>query len=224
MTYIMEIVLKLIPFLWVTLFLAFTSMLLGLIFGFLITAMKFYGGVLGKVANGYVTIIRSTPIVILLFLSYYGLPLLIEPMGINMGDIDKRLFAIIALTMYVSAIISEIIRPAYLAVSKGQQEAALSVGLTHAQSFIHIVLPQAIYIALPNFGNMMISLIHESALTYLIGVIDIMGQAKIINSMSYGANVLKIYFAVSIIYWILSIITGKVVDEVTAYMAKALRL
>lgn len=224
MTYILQIVAKLAPFLWVTIFLAVTAMLLGLIFAFLLTAMKFHGGVAAKIANGYTTILRSTPTVILLFLSYYGLPFLLEPIGIDIGNADKKLFTIVALTMYASAIISEIIRPAYQAVNKGQLEAALSVGLTQGQAFIHIVLPQAIYIALPNLGNMMISLIHESALAYLIGVIDIMGKAKVINSMSYGANIIKIYFAVSILYWILSIITGKAVDTITAHMGKALRL
>lgn len=224
MTYVLQIVATLAPFLLVTLFLAVTSMILGLFFGFLIAGMKFCGGILAKIANVYTTIIRSTPVVILLFLSYYGLPVLLKAIIPDIQSADKRFFTIVALTMYASAIISEIVRPAYQAVDKGQKEAAFSVGLTYPQAFIHILLPQAIYIAIPNLGNMMISLIHESALAYLIGVIDVMGQAQIINSMSYGANIIKIYFAVSILYWMLSIITGKAVDAVANHMGKALRL
>ncbi|NRT71429.1 amino acid ABC transporter permease [Clostridium beijerinckii] len=224
MQYILQIVGKLAPFLWVTLFLSVISMLLGLFFGFILAIMKFRNGILGKIANVYINVMRSTPTIILLFLSYYGLPFLLEPIGVDTKSIDKKIFAIIALTLYCSAIISEILRPAYASVNKGQQEAALSVGLTYTQTFIHVVFPQAAYIALPNLGNMMIAIIHESALAYLIGVIDIMGQAKVINSMSYGANIIKIYLAVSILYWILSIIVGKTVDGVTFKMGKYLKL
>ena len=94
--------------------------------------------------------------------------------------------------------------------------------LTPAQAIRLIILPQVVYVALPNFGNMLIALIQESSLAYLIGVVDVMGQAKIIDNMSYGAHIIEIYFAVSLLYWLLSLVTGKCVDLLSGKMGKVL--
>ena len=94
--------------------------------------------------------------------------------------------------------------------------------LTLAQAIRLIILPQVVYVALPNFGNMLIALIQESSLAYLIGVVDVMGQAKIIDNMSYGAHIIEIYFAVSLLYWLLSLVTGKCVDLLSGKMGKVL--
>ena len=94
--------------------------------------------------------------------------------------------------------------------------------LTSAQAIRLIILPQVVYVALPNFGNMLIALIQESSLAYLIGVVDVMGQAKIIDNMSYGAHIIEVYFAVSLLYWLLSLVTGKCVDLLSGKMGKVL--
>ena len=109
-----------------------------------------------------------------------------------------------------------------LSVDKGQMEAALMSALTPAQAIRLIILPQVVYVALPNFGNMIIALIQESSLAYLIGVVDVMGQAKIIDNMSYGAHIIEVYFAVSLLYWLLSLVTGKCVDLLSGKMGKVL--
>lgn len=215
---------KLLPFLKVTLTIAVSSMIIGLVFGGILAAMKVFGGrIVRKVAELYTTVIRCTPVIILLFLSYYGIPLLLHLVGIDVSRGSKIVFAIVALSLYSSAILSEIIRPAYMAVSEGQYEAAMMVGLSPLQAIFHIMIPQALYIALPNMGNMMISLIQQSSLAFLIGVVDVMGQAKVINSITYSAHIFEVYFAVSLIYWLLILIVGKGVD-ITAYrMGKMLR-
>ncbi len=67
--------------------------------------------------------------------------------------------------------------------------------LTPAQAIRLIILPQVVYVALPNFGNMLVALIQESSLAYLIGVVDVMGlRQKIIDNMSYGAHIIEVYF------------------------------
>ena len=79
--------------------------------------------------------------------------------------------------------------------------------LTPAQAIRLIILPQVVYVALPNFGNMLIALIQESSLAYLIGVVDVMGQAKIIDNTSfYGAHIIEVYFAVSVA--LLAVVSG----------------
>ena len=216
MEFFLTTVLKLIPFLRVTILIAFTSMALGLIFGTLLAAMKMCRiKILKTIANLFTTFI-------LIFLAYYGLPVLFGLAGIDINGVSKIVFSIIALTMYASGTLSEIIRPAYLSVDKGQMEAALMSALTPAQAIRLIILPQVVYVALPNFGNMLIALIQESSLAYLIGVVDVMGQAKIIDNMSYGAHIIEVYFAVSLLYWLLSLVTGKCVDLMSGKMGKVL--
>lgn len=100
--------------------------------------------------------------------------------GIDINGVSKIMFSIIALTMYASGTLSEIIRPAYLSVDKGQMEAALMSALTPAQAIRLIILPQVVYVALPNFGNMLIALIQESSLAYLIGVVDVWDRQRLL--------------------------------------------
>ncbi len=185
--------------------------------------MKISGnGILKKTAEFYTTVIRCTPVIILLFLSYYGVPVLFQMVGIDISRGSKILFAVLALTLYSSAVLSEIIRPAYLAVNKGQYEAAVMVGLSPVQAVCFVVLPQAFYIALPNLGNMMIALVQQSSLAFLIGVVDLMGQAKVINSITYSAHIIEVYAAVSLIYWVVVLLVGKFVDYLTYKMGRVL--
>ncbi len=221
---ITDILIKLIPFIPRTLLMAGASLGLGLVFGSLLAAMKLSRFVvLKKIAEIFTTFVRCTPTMVLLFLCYYGLPLLFAHIGIDISGGSKTGFSITALTIFASGILSEIIRPAYLSVPKGQLEAAMTVGMTKFQAMTHIIIPQTIFVALPNIGNMAISLVQESSLAYLIGVIDVMGQAKVINSISSGLHIIPIYFAVSIIYWLISLAIGRGIDVWTFRAGKVLR-
>lgn len=224
MAYVLEVIAKLFPFVGITLLLAASAMALGLVFGGILAAMKLSGNkALYVFASVYTTFIRCTPVLVLLFLSYYGLPLMVSLMGIDISSGSKIGFSIAALTMYSSATLSEIIRPAFASISRGQYEAAVMSGLTHFQALRIVVAPQVFFIALPNMGNMLIALIQESALAYMIGVIDVMGQAKVINSMSHGVRIVEIYAAVSLIYWSLSLIIGRAVDTAAGRLDRVLR-
>ena len=105
---------------------------------------------------------------------------------------------------------SEVIRSAYESVDKGQFEAAVSVGLSPFQAYRRIVFPQAFVVAIPNFGNSLLELIKEGSLAYTIGLIDVMGKANLIIASNYNAHALEIYLALSIIYWIISIVIEQV--------------
>jgi L-cystine transport system permease protein len=185
------------------------SLAISLVFGSLLAAAK-----LGKnkplkiFASGYTAVMRSIPPIVLIFLIYHGVPLLwLKLFGINISRIvDTVYFVILALGLMGIAQLSEIIKSAYRSVREGQYEAAVCSGLSPVQAIRRIMLPQALRISIPNLGNFMITLLKEGSLGYTIGLIDIMGRANILNSITYGNNLYEIFFTLAVIYWILSII------------------
>ena len=179
MEFFLTTVLKLIPFLRVTILIAFTSMALGLIFGTLLAAMKLCRIKIFKtIANLFTTFIRCTPVIVLIFLAYYGLPVLFGLAGIDINGVSKIVFSIIALTMYASGTLSEIIRPAYLSVDKGQMEAALMSALTPAQAIRLIILPQVVKRIIPPMGNEFINLVKDTALARTIAVYEVLWMGE----------------------------------------------
>jgi len=206
-----------------TLLLTLLSLLFAMIIGMIFALMNVgRNRVLNCIGTIYVDAVRGVPLIVLAYFIYFGVPSGMKMMGAT----DFRLSALqagtIALAMNCGAYMAEIIRAGIQSVDKGQMEAALMSALTPAQAIRLIILPQVVYVALPNFGNMIIALIQESSLAYLIGVVDVMGQAKIIDNMSYGAHIIEVYFAVSLLYWLLSLVTGKCVDLLSGKMGKVL--
>lgn len=198
---------QLLPFLKMTFIVVISALLAGTLLGLLLAVLKLgKSKVLKRFANGYTTVLRCTPSIVLLFLVYYGIPYIGNKAGINLNDIDKIIFVVIAFSLQFGAIMSEVIRSAYLAVDKEQFEAGVSVGLSPFQAYRRIIFPQAFVIALPNVGNGLISLLHEGAVAYTIGFIDVVGKAELIIASNYNTHALEIFLALSIIYWILSIL------------------
>lgn len=184
-----------------------SSVLFGTIFGLLLAAAKIGGHkFVRKLANGYTTILRCTPSIVLLFLVYYGVPAIGNNFGIDLNNIDKAIFVVVAFTLQFAAIMSEVIRSAYQSINKGQFEAGVSVGLSPFQTYRRIIFPQALVVALPNFGNGLIALLQEGALAYTIGLIDVVGKAELIIASNYNTHALEIFLALAVIYWILSIL------------------
>lgn len=197
----------LLPFLKVTFLFVSCSVVIGLAIGLLIAMMKLHENKwLRKIAEAYTTILRCTPSIVLLFLVYYGIPAVGKMFGINLNDVPTIVFVVSAFSLQFGAIISEVIRSAYLSVDKGQYEAGVSVGLSPFQVYQKIIVPQAIVTALPNFGNSLISLLQEGALAYTIGFIDIVGKAELIIASNYNTHALEIFLALALIYWILSLV------------------
>lgn len=137
-----------------------------------------------------------------MFLVYFGLPKVLLIFHIDINGFDRLFFAILAFTLHTAAYLSEVVRGAYLAVGKQQLEAAYSVGMTYFQALRRIILPQAFVIALPNLGNTTIELLKDTSLAFTIGIIDIMGQVRIIMGNNHGLGMFQIYLVISIVYWI----------------------
>ncbi|MGN7478207.1 amino acid ABC transporter permease [Solibacillus silvestris] len=211
-SYIWSALPNLLPYLWITLYIAAFSVIGGTVFGLVIAAAKLSSNKwLRLLANGYTTIIRCTPSIVLLFLVYYGIPAFAEGgFGIYLQNVSTGVFVVITFSLQFAAMMSEVIRSSYLAIDRGQYEAAVSVGLTPFQAYRRIIFPQAFVVALPNFGNGLISVLQEGALAYTIGFIDIVGKANLIIANNYGTHTLEIYIALAVIYWILSISIEKI--------------
>ncbi|MDD3224832.1 MAG: amino acid ABC transporter permease [Clostridium sp.] len=209
-TYIVHSIPLILNTLPLTLYIMILSLIFGFILGLIVTVMKLSKNrIINVIANAYVAFIRGTPPLLQLYLVFYGIPPVLAAVGIDVSGIDKTTFAIITFTLNCGAFMSEIMRSAYLAVDRGQYEAALSVGMTNVQMIRRIIFPQAFAIAVPSFGNITISLLKETSYVFAIGVIDILGKAKLIGSDGYGVRQLEAFIAVALIYWAISILIEK---------------
>jgi L-cystine transport system permease protein len=215
--FIPEHIIKVIPvlldFLPATLFITFASAVFGLVLGMALA----YGKLsrrkgLQLLAKAYTTLMRCTPGIVLLFVVYYGLPLaLIALFGVNIHSYPNEFFAIVSLSLLFAATSSELMRSAYEAIGKGQREAAVSIGLSPFQAFYRIVLPQCVKIIAPNLALSLIALMKEAALAFTIGVLDLMGKARLVISNNYNALSLETYLAVALIYWAISFLVQQAV-------------
>lgn len=206
-----EYLIKLFPYLKVTFKYAGSSLIFGIVFGFLIAVFKLgKSRILKWFANIYTAVFRSVPPVVLLFLVYYGIPMVAEAItGKSMERKNPIFFVIITVTLLATASLSEIMRSAYTSVDKGQYEAGVSTGLSEIQTFIRIVFPQAFLYALPSLGNLVIYLIKEGSLGFTIGLVDIFGKANTLNQNTYSNHILEIYISLAMLYWIVASVLEK---------------
>jgi polar amino acid transport system permease protein len=143
---------------------------------FKISRLKF----LGWIADAYTSIFRGTPLVLQLMLIYYGSP---QVLGYQIAPYTA---AILSFSLNSGAYISEIIRAGILAIDKGQQEAALALGVPYGKMMWDIILPQALKNILPALMNEFISLTKESAIVTTIGVMDIMRRSYQVGAENYS--------------------------------------
>lgn len=180
----------------VTIPLTLISFTLGLILA-LLTALARLSGVkpLEWIASFYVWIIRGTPLLVQLFIIFYGLP----SVGITIPPFPA---AVIGFTLSVGAYNSEIIRAAILSIPKGQWEAASSIGMTYAQALRRIILPQATRVAVPPLGNSFISLVKDTSLAAIITVVEMFRVSQQIVATNYEPLIM--YTEAAVIYLMFS--------------------
>ena len=205
---IISVIPQLLPYLSVTFEIMLGTIVAGLVLGFLLARARLSSKKwANKTAGFIINSLRCTTAIVMLFVIFYGLPSLFWALfQIDINDWSKSVFVISALSLLFSASAAEIMRSSYLAVPKGQREAALTSGLTETQAFLRILLPQAFVVSLPNLANSLIALLKEGSLAFTIGLVDVMGKGNLIISKNYGAYAVETYTALAIIYWILTII------------------
>lgn len=178
------------------------SLLFSLIIGAIFAGMSMSKNkVLKAISKVWIAFMRGIPTLILIFLLYLALPQFMKKVGVDMTGISTTAYIIATLSMSVSANMAEMMRSAYLAVDKGQREAALSVGMSPTMAFIRIIFPQALGVAIPTLGNNIIMLFKETSLAFTIGVLDLLGKARALSAVNYGATQLEIYIATGLIFW-----------------------
>lgn len=182
----------------VTIYVTVLSGVFGLILG-LISALGRMAPVriLSWPAGAYIEFFRGTPLLVQLFIVYFGLPQLpfVDPMPAFWAGV-------VGLSLYAGAYFSEIIRGALNAVPSGQLEAAETLGLKTVQAYRFVVIPQATRIAVPALGNQFISLIKDSTLVSVITVSDLLLAGR--NLISRTFEPMTVYLAIAFVYLILS--------------------
>lgn len=224
-SYLWNAIPNLLPYLKITFLVAGLAVLFGTLLGLALAFAKIgKSKVLRSLANGYTTVMRCTPSIVLLFLVYYGVPFLADSLfHVNLQDINTGVFVVTTFSLQFSAMMSEVIRSAIQSIHIGQYEAAVSVGLTPFQAYRRIIFPQAFVVALPNFGNGLIAILQEGALAYTIGFIDIVGKANLIIASNLNSHALEIYIALAVIYWVISITIEKVFEKLEKLFSKGSR-
>jgi cystine transport system permease protein len=178
--------------------LALASFFLGLLLALLVALLRLSRNpVLAAVARVYVSVIRGTPLLVQLFVIFYGLP----SVGIT---IDPWPSAIIAFSLNVGGYAAEIIRAAILSVPKGQWEAGHTIGMSRRQSLVRIILPQAARVSVPPLSNTFISLVKDTSLASLILVTELFRQAQ--QVAAFSQEFMLLYLEAAVIYWIICLV------------------
>lgn len=184
-----------------TIGLSLVSVFFGLVLGIALTLLRRNQvRAFGKVGDAYVAVVRGTPLILQLYIVYYGIP-----------NIPMMVAAVLAMSLNSAAYISEIIRAGIAAVDKGQWEAARSLGMSAHQTMQSVVMPQAFKNILPALGNEFVVLIKESAIVSVIGVHDLMYNADTVRGITFKP--FEPLVVVGAIYFVLTYSLSKVLQQ-----------
>lgn len=181
-----------------TLVFALASMLGGLSVATVVASLRLLGPRwLARLLDLYVSAFRGTPLLVQVFVIYYGLP----SVGLQFEPLPA---GVLALSLNAGAYLAESLRGAIAGVPAGQWAAAASLGMSRVQTLRHIIAPQALRLAVPSLGNTLISLIKDTSLVSVIAVTELMLATKELISTTFQP--LPLYLAAAAIYWLLSVV------------------
>ncbi|MHA7283561.1 amino acid ABC transporter permease [Arthrobacter sp. TMS2-4] len=178
--------------------LSLASFAIGLVLALVVALMRISGNpVLSGIARFYVSVIRGTPLLVQLFVIFYGLP----SIGLT---IDPWPSAIIAFSLNVAGYAAEILRAAILSVPKGQWEAGHTIGMSRTLTLRRVILPQAARVSVPPLSNTFISLVKDTSLASLILVTELFREAQQIAA--YSQQFMLLYLEAAAIYWVFCLV------------------
>lgn len=194
----------------ITIMVSLIAVILGFILGIFICLMKISKNKFLKIiSSAYIEFLRGTPVLVQLYLIYYGLPTL----GItfpSIGPISSDFIAgTLALSINSSAYIAEILRSGIQSIEKGQMEASRSLGMDYTMAMRYIIIPQALKNVLPALVNEFVVLVKESSIVSIIGIHDLMYNADTVRGNTYLA--FEPLIIASIIYFVLTFSLSKLV-------------
>jgi len=179
----------------VTLQLTVVGLSMGFVLGLLSALARVYGGKWPRwLAVGYIELFRGTPVLVQLFLIYFGLP----GLGITLSRMTS---AYLAMGLNSGAYQAEYLRGSILAIGDGQMMAGRAIGMSRFKTIWYIILPQALRLVIPAWSNEPISLLKSTAVAFLIAVPDLMTKAKAIAAQTYDP--IGTYLAVAVVYLVM---------------------
>ncbi len=197
---------------WVTLQISFFSLLLGMIFGIAGALCRISSNsILNSLAFLYVWIIRGTPVMVQLFILYFGLPQL----GIKLSSMTA---GILGLAINTGAYITEIIRAGIQAVDKGQMEAAVSLGMNYRQAMVRIIGPQAAKICIPPLVNQFIMTLKNSSIASLVTIVELLRTGEQLIYTTFRS--FEVYTTIAVLYLIMNSFFMVVADKLEKRMAR----
>ncbi|MDR2842877.1 MAG: amino acid ABC transporter permease [Spirochaetaceae bacterium] len=203
-SYVIDFFPKILQALPVTLFVVLIAAISGLILGTFIAIIRIEKfPVLKQLCALFISFTRGTPIFIQMFVIYYGLPMILLLFGINIMRASKMAFVLIAYGLNAAAFFSEIVRSAILSVPRAQWDAAFAIGHNKAHTYMRIVLPQSVIIAIPSVGNQLTGLLQDTSLTFAMGIVDVIGMARSVGN--HDMHTLEAFVDAAIIFIVLSI-------------------
>ncbi|GMK43883.1 MULTISPECIES: amino acid ABC transporter permease [Paenibacillus] len=195
-----------------TLLVTVISMFFGLIIGLVVAIARLKGNRLIRgIARVYVSIIRGTPLLVQIFIVYYGL----VDYGITLGPLTA---AYVALSINVGAYLSETFRGAIQSIPKGQTEAAYATGMTGWMTMRRIILPQAARVAIAPMGNTFIGMLKETALVSAITVTELLRSAQLLIAQYYVY--MPFFLGIAAMYWIMSTVFSAILNAVEKQLSK----
>lgn len=173
-----------------------------------------------QLALFYISFIRGTPLLVQIFLIYYGIPLILQTFGKMhyISDIHPIYYLFVAFSLNTGAYLAENFRAAIESVNRGQMEAAYSIGMTTPQALLKIIFPQALENGLPAIGNQALMLVKNTSLAFIIGVPEIIGEAKIIGGRT--SRIFEVYFVAAMLYWGICLILERILFTIEARLKR----
>ncbi len=194
----------------VTLQLTGISVALGFVTGVLLALGRMYGNKpISLLCSAYIELMRGTPLLVQLFIWYYGLPAL----GIRLSSFAA---AFIGLGLNSGAYQAEYFRGAIQSISGGQMAAARSIGMSRLKAIRNVILPQALRIVIPPWSNELIYTVKYSSLAYMIGTPELMAQGKIIAAENF--RFFEVFLIVAFVYLVIVLILSKILDMVEEHL------
>ncbi|MBU7586194.1 MAG: ABC transporter permease subunit [Nostoc sp. TH1S01] len=200
----------------VTLQITIISVILGLFSGSLIGIVRLsYIKPVRWLARAYIDFFRGTPLLVQIFMIYFGIPALVQQLGFTFS-FNPFVAGVIALTLNSAAYIAEIVRAGIQSIEPGQTEAAQSLGLSSVEAMRYVIFPQAFRRMIPPLGNEFISLLKDTSLVSVIGFEELLRKGQLIIASNYRA--FEIYAAIALVYLCLTLLSSQVFSKLEVWM------
>jgi len=205
---------------WTTIYITLVSFLLVLFFGLLVALARLSRSVVVKgISTVYVEVVRGIPMMVQIIFWYFALPAIVQQLGVSLKSDalmnfrpDGTTMAIFGLTFGYAAYMSEVYRSGIQSISRGQMEAARSLGMTYFQAMRYVILPQAVRVILPPLGNEFITLLKDTALVSAVAVPDLTRRGREFQASTF--IIIETWVMVALIYLTMTLLATRLVSWV----------